>query len=88
MTPLVRMVHAIVTLLLHPGELATVEEAPKAGGIQVDIIVRGKRAAGAIIGQAGETITAIRHLARRVGKIQKPAVAVKVEVKNQEENHG
>lgn len=85
MTPMVRMVHAIVTALLYPVELETVEEAPKAGGVQVDILVRGKRAAGAIIGRAGETITAIRHLAMRAGKIQKPAVQVQVEVRNQEE---
>lgn len=88
MTPLVRMVHAIVTLLLYPGELEAVEEHLQAGGVQVDISVHGKRAAGAIIGRAGETIMAIRHLAMRVGKVQKPAVQVQVEVRNQEESDG
>ena len=85
MTPLVRMIHAIATALLHPGELETVEESAQPGAVtEVAIRVQGKRAMGAVIGQAGETITAIRHLARRVGKVQKPAVHVTVEVRNRE----
>ena len=80
MTPLVRMVHAIASALLHPGELDTVEEVgPNVGWREVTIKVHGRGALGTIIGQAGETITAIRHLARRVGKRHTPPLQVHVE---------
>ena len=87
MTPLVRMVREIAAALLHPGELDTVEEEATTGGVRVDIIVRGTKAVGAVIGQAGETISAIRHLARRVGKAhpRQYNTPIWVEVRNLEE---
>ena len=88
MHPITQMVRVIVECLVRSDELEGVTEAQQPGMLRVDVRLRGRRAAGSVIGQTGETVRAIRHLVQRVGKMSRPPILTAVEVANGEEQQG
>lgn len=77
--PVTKYVEQLVVPLLG-AEFLRVDEHLGEVGLGLEIVVESRRAKGVVIGEKGETITAIRHLARRLEKLTTPRVRTTIEV--------
>lgn len=78
--PVTKYVEQLVAPFLRGGEMVSVREHAGETTLLVEVVVDGDRAKGVVIGAKGETITAIRHLAARLGKVSDHRVRTMVEV--------
>ena len=80
MDALTRLLEAALAALLREDETGTVRLTATERVVVAELRVPNSHMAGVVIGRDGETVNALRHLADRVGRAQRPPMRVVIEV--------
>ena len=80
MDALTRLLEAALAALLREDETGTVRLTATERVVVAELRVPNGHVAGVVIGRDGKTVDALRHLADRVGRAQRPPRRVVIEV--------